>query len=158
MFTIAKCLITLCLIELNEKTMAILSFIVFSVVEESMFVSMKKEIISIVSTQSIRNEEEDLIVKMKVEHNLYELYTSWSHVSPEECYLFVATLDAFFSSAGGVGYPAVSGQPAVLALGCVRTSRHREKPDAIEVRGNTRHVTGTIFRGLCNVCCRCLGG
>ena len=51
---------------LDAKSLCILSFIVFSVVEETVFVSMKKDIISLVSSPETRQEEESLLVKMKL--------------------------------------------------------------------------------------------
>ena len=55
----------LVLSEMDLKNLSVMSFIVFSVVEEVMFVTMKKEIISLVSSRESRNEEVLLVRKMK---------------------------------------------------------------------------------------------
>jgi hypothetical protein len=50
---------------LSEKDISVLCFILFSVVEETLFVSLKKEIISLVSSPEKREEEIIIIKRMK---------------------------------------------------------------------------------------------
>ena len=52
--------------EIDLKNLSVMSFIVFSVIEETMFVTMKKEIILLVSNKETREEEEMLVTKMKI--------------------------------------------------------------------------------------------
>ena len=55
--------------EMDLKNLSVMSFIVFSVIEEVMFVMMKKEIITLVSSPGIRAEEDMLVQKMRMLSN-----------------------------------------------------------------------------------------
>ena len=54
---------------MDLKNLSVMSFIVFSVIEEVMFVMMKKEIITLVSSPGIRAEEDMLVQKMRMLSN-----------------------------------------------------------------------------------------